>query len=150
MTKGFEIKVDTKELQRAFDKFGKEILAVVSRELVKGTNKIRTDTIKLLNTGQRGGRVYKRRGGIVHVASRKGEAPKSDTGRLANSITIASRPKIERNRVTGTVSAGGGTVNYAKKLEDEGRPYLSTSVEKNKDDITSSVRKAIAIIAKRV
>lgn len=81
---------------------------------------------------QRGtGRAYKR-GNRTHIASAAGQPPATDTGRLRQSL--ASNTRKTQKDVIGTVSAN---TEYAHALEIgtskmAARPYLRSTLEKNK------------------
>lgn len=73
---------------------------------------LRGNIIKKIQRGPKTGRIY-RRGNVVHQASKKGEAPATDTGRLANSIYFDNA----RGFLGAAVAKVGSNVKYAKWLE---------------------------------
>lgn len=81
------------------------------------------------------GRIY-RRGSRLHVASKQGSPPNTDTGRLVASIAVNHR----------TLSAEVGTnVQYAKKLEQaNNRPFLQPSLEESNRKIAERINQGIA------
>ena len=87
-------------------------------------------------SGGRSGRIYMR-GGKEHTASARGEAPASDTGTLASSIT--NRVKRTTTGIVGEVSASaddGSGGNYAVHLEFgtsnmEARPFMVPALNKS-------------------
>lgn len=103
--------------------------------LVEGTAK------KKVQHGGRSGRLYKR-GRSFHQASAPGEPPKSDTGRLASSITH------ELDFLKADV---GTDVYYAQFLEGKNtaaqmkgeRPFLRTSLEENEAKIKRLIQDAV-------
>jgi HK97 gp10 family phage protein len=74
-----------KELAAALRNASKDMVAAVE-EAVKNTGvELRSDVVKRIQRGPKTGIVYQRRG-IRHPSSAPGQAPATDTGRLANSI----------------------------------------------------------------
>ncbi len=73
----------------------------LSAALVDATEGVRNEAIRLIRSGPKSGRIYRRRG-ILHQASAPGESPASDTGNLMNSITTSYK-----------FSELEGTVNFA-------------------------------------
>lgn len=74
-----------KALQRALSKLNKEAQTEAGKAVDATALEVRGDIIKGYANGPASGVVYKRRT-ITHQASAPGEAPMSDTGRLANSV----------------------------------------------------------------
>jgi HK97 gp10 family phage protein len=86
-----------------------------------------TEAVRLIETGSKSGRLYRRGGGRVHQASAPGESPASDTGNLVKNIIS----ELERNNKTVYVVAN--TI-YAFWLEFgtrlmAARPFLNRAVE---------------------
>ena len=148
---GFTIKLkDPRALEKIFKKFRQDFIKGVSRELIRGALLVRNDAVNILNSGTRTGVLYTRRG-VTHRASRSGEPPKSDTGRLANSISFTQKAKVSAFQIMTTTTAGNATVNYADKLENDlNRPFMSTAFNNNERKIIANVRKAVNIIASKV
>lgn len=99
-----------------------------------------------ISRGTRSGYVYKRRG-ITHVASKAGEYPKTDTGRLVNSI------RTNFGRLYAQV---GSDVEYSTYLENgyrhktksggvwvDSRPWLYPSLKANEQYIQKLTNDAI-------
>lgn len=82
-----------KDLQRAIDKMVKDNVQELDQLLSKMAFSTQSSAIKLINTGGRAGKLYKRRS-VSHIASASGEAPKTDTGQLVSNITV------ERNTIS--------------------------------------------------
>ncbi len=94
--------------------------------------------------GNKTGRTYTRRT-VTHQASAPGEAPASDTGRLANSITTYI------NKISGLealIIAGRGAVKYAAMLEFgtrkiAPRPFMFPAFESSKAWIKERLAKSV-------
>lgn len=91
-----------------------------------------------ISRGSRGGRFYRRRG-VVHQASKAGEYPKSDTGRLVSSISV------ETDNMAAYV---GSNLQYAAYLENgtryiQGRSWLYRTYRENIDKIEKLYNDAI-------
>src|SRR5262249_49879155 len=123
-----------------------EIKQAVANEVEKGlfasAQKVRTEAITSIQNGQKSGRLYKRRT-VIHRASAPGEAPATDTGRLANSITAYNGGNGEAFTV-----AGRGTALYAPLLEFgtskmAPRPFMVPALEKSKAWIVARLQDAV-------
>ncbi|CAN5263124.1 hypothetical protein BH10PLA2_BH10PLA2_00640 [soil metagenome] len=114
----------------------------INKALFASAQQVRTEAIKSIQDGQKSGRIYKRRS-VVHRASAPGQAPASDTGRLANSITAYPAQNGESMTV-----AGRGTALYAPLLEFgtsriAPRPFMLPALEKSKAWITARLQDAM-------
>jgi len=82
------IRVEVKGL-RAFEQAAGQLTAEMRKgvddAVAAGGLMMQSEIKRRIQQGPATGRVYKRRG-VVHQASAPGEAPMSDTGRLANSV----------------------------------------------------------------
>ena len=75
------------EFKSEIDNASKDMVAAVE-DAVTGTGlELRGDVVKRIQRGPKTGIIYQRRG-VSHQSSAAGEAPATDTGRLANSITF--------------------------------------------------------------
>jgi phage gpG-like protein len=104
-----ELKIEgMAELQAALRKASAEAQEAVGVAVIGTAMELRGDIVKRIQGGPASGAVYTR-GGVSHQASAPGEAPASDTGRLAGSITFDK---------TGPMSATvGSDLVYAAALE---------------------------------
>jgi hypothetical protein len=89
--------------------------------VINGTESVRAEAVRLIESPPKTGRIYRRRG-VEHQASAPGEAPAADTGTLAGSIIT----EFDRSELLGTVAA---TAVYAQALElgtprIRPRPYM--------------------------
>jgi len=121
------------------------VRAAVMRGVVRGTEQVRNEALRLILQTAKTGALYRTRG-VVHRASAPGEAPASDTGRLVNSITT----KYDQASLSGVVSANTeyapfleyGTANMAERPFM--RPALANMQEKFVEAVEDEVRKAVA------
>ena len=137
----------TKELQAALREFGinadKEIA-----DIVRGTaQNIRTHAIKSIQRGTKSGIVYKKTDPKrTHRASAPGEAPATDTGRLANSIQA---------NIGGRKAEVFTIVEYAPWLEFgtqkiQPRPFMFPALEKERPKWIKRLDKLVDAAAKGV
>jgi HK97 gp10 family phage protein len=118
-----------------------QIRAATMQGVVKGTELIRNEALRLIMQTSKTGRFYRTRG-VVHQASAPGEAPASDTGRLVQSITTA----YDNKKLAGTVSANTAYAEYlefgtAKMAE---RPFMRPALANMTDNFVQAVEEAIA------
>jgi hypothetical protein len=103
--------------KKGLERLAKEAPNVARRVVEDVTLLIFRTARRSLITGPKTGRIYTR-GGVTHQASRKGEAPASDTGTLFNHIFM------DTGDIWGEV---GTTLEYGRILEDPpklDRPFI--------------------------
>lgn len=115
-------------------KFADNIDKVIKRIAVD----IRNTAVKGISQGTRHGKIYKRKN-TIHQASAPGEYPKTDKGRLVNSIRTDFR-FLEADI--------GSDVNYSQYLETgtknmRPRPWLQPSLEANHEKLTAYIDDAL-------
>lgn len=116
-----------KELQAAITGMSEDMRAEVGKAVMGTAVELRRDVIKSVQSGPASGRVYQKYNPRrTHQASAPGQAPMSDTGRLANSVYFDTV-----NQLTATV---GSRLIYALYLEympptRGGRPFFRPAVE---------------------
>lgn len=129
-----------------------QVRASIEKELTgairSAAEKVRGEAIQSILEGSKSGRVYKR-GNVTHRASAPGEAPASDTGRLASSIQVI------QTGLESLVIAGRGQVKYARFLEFgtskmAERPFMIPALEKSRAWITTRLQKAVKDGVKKV
>lgn len=137
-----------KRLMRALKRLDKDAQKQVGKAVDATALEVRGDIVKGYNKGPATGRVYRRGKGrnlsATHQASAPGEAPMTDTGRLANSVTFKS---------TGPLSAEvGSEVKYGPFLEFGTRhiakrplwvPVSMAAAKKFKKRVEAYLRKAM-------
>jgi HK97 gp10 family phage protein len=129
-----------KQLLANLRKFGAAADRYVA-DVVNGTaQNIRTTAIKSIQRGPKSGIVYdKTNPNRTHRASAPGQAPASDTGRLANSITAEISGK------EATITAG---TEYAAPLEFgtrdiEPRPFMVPAMEQERPKFNDRLQKIV-------
>lgn len=130
------VKFNTKEMSA-------RIRRAVARGIVAATEDVRGEALSLILDTPKTGRTYRRRG-VEHVASAPGEAPASDTGRLANSI----RTQYKKDGLVGVVVA---STSYAARLEYgtvrmAARPYMRPALVNRRDAIEQTIADAIRAV----
>jgi HK97 gp10 family phage protein len=96
------------DLLRALQKLGKDAEAETRKAVQATAIEVRGDIVKRYQRGPASGRVYTR-GSVTHQASAAGEAPATDTGRLASGTQY---------RMTGPLTAEvDNAVEYGPFLE---------------------------------
>ncbi len=130
-------------LNRNIGKIKKSVGVDVFKALVGGANLVRTTAIKSIQSVSQGKTVTRTRQGggtYLHVASRPGDPPNTDTGRLVSSIEV---------EIDGESVFVGSSLEYAGKLEfgDRGsnlekRPWLNRAVESNRTEINRRIADA--------
>lgn len=113
--------------------------AALTKAVSTGAVMIHKDAVVLVQQGPKTGAVYTR-GAVSHQASAPGEAPASDTGELASSMTFALDPD-------GLGAAVIAKAPYAKFLEFGtermlARPFMVPAFEKNRAAIQELLRAA--------
>ena len=129
-----------KQLLKNLAAFGKAADKYVA-DVVNGTaQNIRTTAIKSIQRGTKSGVVYQKyTPNRTHQASAPGQAPASDTGRLANSITA----DIDGKQATITAAT-----EYAAPLEFgtrdiQPRPFMVPAVEQERPKFEQRLQKIV-------
>jgi len=127
---------------KALEKVKEDLENNMQEILLGGGQLIRGEAIRSIQSGAKSGKTYKRYNPTrTHKASAPGEAPASDTGTLASSISIDV--DVERNAVVGKIIAyadDGSGDNYAKHLEFgtqnmSARPFMQPALRKSRRKI---------------
>lgn len=129
-----------KQLLKNLAAFGKAADKYVA-DVVNGTaQNIKATATKSIERGTKSGIVYKKTGSrITHRASAPGQAPASDNGRLANSITA----EIDGKQATITAET-----EYAAPLEFgtrdiEPRPFMVPALEQERPKFEKRLQKIV-------
>jgi HK97 gp10 family phage protein len=119
----------TAELQKALREFGLQADKHIAAAVQGTAQNIRTHAVKSIQRGAKTGKVYEKTDPKrTHKASAPGEAPATDTGRLANSINAD---------IDGKSATVYTDLEYAPWLEFgtqnmEPRPFLFPAMEKER------------------
>lgn len=137
----------TDELRRALREFGINADRELA-QIVNGTaQNIRTHAIKSIQRGTKSGIVYEKTSPKrTHTASAPGEAPATDTGRLANSI----QADIQGKQATVFTNT-----EYAPWLEFgtqdmEPRPFMFPAMEKERPKFQDRLNRVVDVAAKGI
>lgn len=131
--------VGTEELAAALRRYGQRAEAEIGRAVLAHAVDVRSDIQRRYQRGPATGRQYQR-GATVHQASAPGEAPATDTGTLASSVTF---------RKTGPMTAEvESRVPYAVMLETgtarmDPRPAWVPAIEAKRSGFEQRVANAI-------
>ena len=124
------------QLRQALDP--REISQAVITEIRKGAAGVQGDIVRSIQNSPPTGKTY-RRGNITHTASSAGNPPRTDTGRLVQSVRVEPRSD-GADIVVATeyaVHLEYGTRNMAP------RPFLGPAAERAADDLTNNIRAAM-------
>ncbi|TGU44635.1 hypothetical protein EN788_22220 [Mesorhizobium sp. M2D.F.Ca.ET.145.01.1.1] len=128
---------------------GNEVFALVKgagvQSIVRGVEAVKDETVRLVNTGPKTGRVY-RRNGVVHQASAPGQAPAGDTGDLASKIGTA----VDADKMTGTVefySAHAKMLEYGTQRMSP-RPFARVALADKSEEIAKDIAESIGRVLK--
>lgn len=128
-------------LRAALSNMSTEVQAEVGKAVLGSAVELRGDVVKAVHNGPASGRVYKKtKPNRTHQASAPGQAPQTDTGRLANSIFF--------DKVGDLSAVVGSSVIYALYLEYgttrmAARPFFRPAVEKMKPKFRRRLERAI-------
>lgn len=131
-----------KELQAALRNLSDEVRAEVGKAVTGTAIMLRADVVERIQRGPASGVVYtKKNPNRVHQASAPGEAPATDTGRLANSI--------EFDQIGPLTATVGSSLLYALYLEYgttrmAPRPYFRPAVEAVRPKFERALERALA------
>jgi HK97 gp10 family phage protein len=129
-------------LQAALREASGDVRAAVAREVTATAIRLRKDIVRSIQRGPASGETYvKYKPRRVHTASAPGQAPASDTGRLANSIEWDVMGPM-----TATV---GSKLAYAVHLEYgtrkmAARPFFRPAVERMRKQFNARLNAAIS------
>lgn len=112
----------------------------VRRAVVRGTESLCNEALRLILDTPKTGRVYRRRS-IEHQASAPGEPPASDTGRLVQSVTTDYGDGGYAGTVTFRTAYAAALEYGTERMEP--RPYARPAVANKRreiiDDLVASV-----------
>ena len=108
----------------------------VRHGIVACAEAVRNEAVSAVLSPPKTGRIYRRRG-VEHQASAPGEAPASDTGRLANSI----RTSYRENGLVGVVSASTAYAAYLEfgTVKMEPRPFMRPALARRRESFEATI-----------
>ena len=136
MSKGFSVLAKVtgaKKLQDKLNKFEKEILSNQVAAMQEATILVHSNAVKLLQDNSSGTPVRRYNPKRIAIASKPGDAPNTDTGRLVQSIKM----QFQKNGLVGLV---GTNVKYGAALEFgtskmRRRPWLSVALKEASKEV---------------
>ena len=137
----------TAELNRALARYGSAFQDEVEQHINATAQGVRTSAVRAIQRGPASGVTYEKyQPRRTHTASAPGEAPKTDTGRLASSVSVRESGGLEAFVFT--------PVEYGKHLEFgtrhvAARPWLFPAMEKQKDAWERGLRRLSDEAARR-
>ncbi len=126
-------------LARKLGSLPRAIEAAIAPAIAEAAEEVRGEARATLDSGARSGRVYPRTQGRFHQASAPGEPPKSDSGRLADSLEVEVRGLEAR---VGTGLARGRDLEFGTR-DMAPRPWLFPSLEKARPRVMKLVAEAV-------
>lgn len=135
--------LDVSHLIGKFNKISSDMKKEIAAGLFVGGLKVEENAKLSIMQGSKTGREYRLRS-VTHIASAPGEAPASNTGRLAASLQTTAK---DAGMVV-EIAAGTGVVDYAVHLEYgtknmAERPFMRPALKNSTDFIHARVKKAV-------
>lgn len=130
-----------KTMQAALREMSDDVRQAASKAVLGTAMELRGDVVKSIQSGPASGRTYRKYNpSRTHRASAPGQAPMSDTGRLASSITFDTRGDL--------TAIVGSAIVYAVYLEYgtsrmAARPFFRPAVEQIKAKFDRRLEAAI-------
>ena len=123
-------------LQRALNNFALDLDKAVDDAVRITAIQVNKKAIELIKE-QSVGKPYRKSENVVHIASKEGEAPNSDTGRLIGSVTFSHQKGAQLALV-------GTNLDYGALLEtDRNRPWLEPAKVSQIDNFSDNMKTAI-------
>ena len=131
-------------LKRKFKGMEREIDDAAEKAIKITAVNMRSEVVKAIHSGPATGRTYKR-GSVAHTASAPGEAPMTDTGRLAGSVFMDIKPKVA---TIGSKLAYAAVLEYgSRKMKP--RPVWTPAVERARVAMPKLLNKLVEKAVKR-
>jgi len=123
-------------LKKALHDFELNLDKAIDDAVLSTAIDVENDVVKSLNT-QSKGKAYRKSNNVVHIASREGDAPNTDEGRLVGSITHVHSKGSKIAHV-------GTNVDYGAVLETEkNRPFLEPAKERQVKNFSKRMEQAV-------
>ena len=145
-----DIKLDLTQFNQSLKNMSKAAQNEAEKAITAVAYKVEGDAKENIQTGGRTGRIYKRgkKGKIKHQASAVGEFPKTDNEALVEGITAEFSFSGLEATVGSRISAPHGYWLEFGTRKMRARPWLSRTIDDNKDFIDRRFEKALSEIAK--
>jgi hypothetical protein len=124
MSKSVEL-FGSKEFAKAAEQLVQKNKSEANKILAAMANDTRNSAVEGIQGGGRSGKVYKRRS-ITHQASAPGEFPKTDTGELANNITVRKNGFADYDAGSRQQAPHGFWLEFGTRFMAK-RPWLTPS-----------------------
>ena len=146
-----------REMMIRFSSLPTDVGVEVRKAVNQGALMVHADAVRSIRSPS-GGRVYVRRSARrgkrgfgrgsrtgIHIASKPGDDPNTDTGNLINNIRVS---RVKGNTKKGYSVYIRAVTPYAKRLEFgdsklEARPFMRPALAKNAKKIESLIRNAV-------
>jgi HK97 gp10 family phage protein len=117
----------------------------LTANLIKNTA---VKSIKKVSIGEVVRRSRQGKGTLLHVASKEGDAPNTDTGKLVKSISV--QPLQPRRKMTvGANALYAADLEFGTKNNLEARPFMQPAMEEHKDALEKFLAEKLrALLAK--
>ncbi len=125
-----------RDLLKNMGKFERKVHEATHKGVFDTAVQVQRTAILSINKQSKGKR-YERKGGKYHIASRKGEAPNTDKGRLVGSIFISHI----MNSLAAYVYSDLDYAAYLELVKD--RPFLRPAIRKNKKKLKANIANQI-------
>ena len=130
-----------KALVEALQKYGAKSVNRIEEAVQATAMDVMADSVKSIQRGSKTGITYKKTNpNRIHRASAPGEAPASDTGRLAGSIDAVKLTPLTWE--VGTLLKYGEWLEYGTQKIAE-RPWLRPAVDRGRAEFFSRLRAAL-------
>jgi len=142
--------LDLSSLNKSFEDMTREAQREAKKAIAKVSYKVEGDAKENIQTGARSGRIYSKgkKGNIKHQASAAGEFPKTDTGALVSGITAEFDFSGLSSTVGSRISTPHGHWLEFGTSNMKARPWLSRTIDENKDFIKKEFDDTLQKIAK--
>ena len=127
---------DLARILAKLNKFGVETEKAIDDTVRIIAHRVKNTAIKSIREPTIG-TIYVRKNDVIHVASKPGDAPNTDSGRLVGSINVQHQ-KLSAKASVGT------PLTYGAILELEmNRPWLEPALDKHKDNYHKQLEKVV-------
>ena len=126
---------DLKRVLKKLRRFGVDTNRAIDQTIRLTALKVQSTAVNSMRTPSEGRQYI--RGTVKHTASREGDAPNVDTGRLVGSVRIEHQQGSQVAYVGTDLDYGA----YLELLKD--RPWLTPALQANEDDFLKNLESSI-------